>query len=150
SDRQAAEQQWQLATGPACLIHEAALDWRGTLDEAHSESSERGGGLAADCVDPRQAIRGEGDRQRIERAPALVAIEQLSVAEIESEPGALDQHLGKGCNIPETEVEPLAGDRVNRMRRIADERQPLRRDLRRVMEAEREGGAWRQQPHSAK
>ena len=82
--------------------------------------------------------------ERVERAPALVAVEQLPVAEVEAEPGAFDQHLGQRGDVAEAEVEALARDRVDGMRRVADQRQAVGGDLRRVMEAERKGRARRE------
>ena len=75
----------------------------------------------------------------------MVAVQQLPVAEVEPEPGALDQHLGQGGDIAEAEIQPLAGDGVDGMGRVADQRQPLVRDPRRVVKAQRIGRARRQQ-----
>ena len=63
----------------------------------------------------------------------------MAVAEVEAEPRALDQHLCQCGNVAITEVDPLAGDRVNAVRGVADQRQPIGCDLRGVMETERIG-----------
>ena len=99
---------------------------------------------ARDAVDPGQRIGGEGDRQRVERAPALVAVEQLRVAEVEPEPRALDQHLRQGRGVAKAEIEALPGDRVDAVRGVADQREPLGGDLRGMVKAERIGRARRQ------
>src|SRR3712207_7246333 len=56
--------------------------------------------------------------QAVERAPALVAVEQLPVAEVQPEAGAFDQHLGQRGRVAEAEVEPLAGDRGRKSTRL--------------------------------
>ena len=82
-------------------------------------------------------------------APALVAGQQLLVAEIEAEPRAFDQHLRQRRGIAIAEVDALAGDRMDAVRRIADQRQPMIGDPRRMVEAERIGRARREQPDLA-
>jgi hypothetical protein len=89
--------------------------------------ADRRGGAAGHAVDPGQAVGGGGDHEGVEAAPALVAGEQLRVAEVEAEPRALDQHLGQRGGVAEAEVEPLAGDRMDAVGGVADQREPLRR-----------------------
>ena len=75
--------------------------------------------------------------KRVEAAPALVAREQLGIAEVEAEPRALDQHLGQRGGVAEAEIEALAGDRMDAVRGVADQREPLGGDPRGMVEAER-------------
>ena len=83
--------------------------------------------LAGHAVEPGQAVGRERDHEGVEAAPALVAVEQLRVAEIEAEPRALDQHLGERGGVAEAEIEALAGDRMDAVRGVADQREPLAR-----------------------
>ena len=83
--------------------------------------------LPGNAVDPGQAVGRQRHHQSVERAPALVAVEQLRVAKVEAEPRAFDQHLRQRGGVAEAEVEPLAGDRMDGVRGVADQRQPLRR-----------------------
>ena len=100
---------------------------------------------AGHAVNPGQAVGRCRDAEHIERAPTFVAVEQLAVAEIEPEPRALDQHLRQRRRVAKAEVHALPGDRVDGVRGIAGQRQPLVGHPRRVMEAERIGRARGQQ-----
>ena len=65
----------------------------------------------------------------------------MLVAEVETQPSTLNQHLGQRRNIAEAKVQPLSRDRMDRMRCVADQREALRGDLRSMVEAERKGRA---------
>ena len=58
-------------------------------------------------------------------SPALVAGQQLLIAEVEAEPGALDQHLRQGRRIAIADIDPLPGDRMHAVGGVADQRQPM-------------------------
>ena len=94
---------------------------------------------------PRQAVGRQADHEGVEAAPALVAVEQLLVAEVEPEPRAFDQHLRQRRRVAIAEIDALAGDRVDAVRGVADQRQPVIGDPRRMVEAERIGRARREQ-----
>ena len=64
-------------------------------------------------------------RHGVEPPPALIALEHVGLAEIDAEPRGIDDHFGKRRDILQAHIEPLAGDRVNHMRGVADQRQPL-------------------------
>ena len=121
----------------AYLGHQPLLERPDPLHRAHAEAAERRGGLARHAVEPGQTVGGQRDHERVEAAPALVAGEQLRVAEVEAEPGALDQHFGQGGGVAEAEVEPLAGDRMDAVRGIADQGEARVGDPRGMVEAER-------------
>ena len=91
-------------------------------------------GMPNSRVSPSVAI---GDHEGVEAAPALVAREQLRVAEIEPEPLALDQHLDQRRDVAEADIDALPRDRMDAVRGVADQREPVRRDLRGMVEAER-------------
>jgi hypothetical protein len=70
----------------------------------------RSGGLstrsAGNAVDASQAVGRKADHEGVEAAPALVAGQQLLVAEIEAEPSAFDQHLAQRRRIAIAEIDP--------------------------------------------
>jgi len=45
------------------------------------------------------------------------------VADIEAEAARVDDDLGQRRDVADADIEPLAGDRVDHMRRLADQRQ---------------------------
>src|SRR3546814_18331621 len=59
------------------------------------------------------------------------------IAEVEPEPRTLDDHFGQRRDVAQAKVEPLPRDRVNAVRRVADERDAVGDDRRAVMKAER-------------
>ena len=69
----------------------------------------------------------------------MVAIQQLPIAKVEADARAFDQDLRKRGGIAEAEVQALARDRMDGMRGIADQREPLRRNLRRMVKPKRVG-----------
>ena len=56
-----------------------------------------------------------------EPAPALVAGEHRGAARVETEPLRVDHQLGERCDVAQSEVPALAGDRVDGMGGIADQ-----------------------------
>ena len=72
-----------------------------------------------------QRIGGEPHRHGVEPPPALVAIEHVGLAEIHAEPRRIDHHFGQCRDILQAHIEPLPRDRMDHMRGVADQRQPL-------------------------
>ena len=75
-------------------------------------------------------VGGHAHRQRVEAAPALVALEHRGVAGIEAEPRRVDHRLGERRDVAQAHVEALAGNRVDHMGGIADQREALRDEAR--------------------
>ncbi len=84
-----------------------------------------------------QTVGGSGDHEGVEAAPALIAGEKLRIAEIEAEAFALHQHLDQSRHVAEADIDALSGDRVDAVRRVADQSEPVGSDRRGVVEAER-------------
>ena len=82
-----------------------------------------------------------GERDAVEPPPALVALEHVAAAEIEAEPRRVEHRLGQSRDILQAEIESLARDRMDRMRRIADEREALLRIAAREVQLQRIGPA---------
>ena len=76
-------------------------------------------------------------------AGALVGVEHLGAARILPEPHAVDDRLRQGRRIVQAEIEALAGDRVDHVRGVAQQRDagPPRRSARRRTTADRRA-AW--------
>ena len=80
-------------------------------------------------------------RHGVEAPPALIALEHIRAAGIEPEPRRIDDRFGQRRDIAQAHVEPLPGDRMNDMRGIADQREPLGDERARGEQAERKGAA---------
>ena len=72
-----------------------------------------------------QRVGGNAHRHGVETAPALVALEHVGAAEIHAEPCGIDHDLGQCGDILQPHVEALAGDGVNDVGGIADQREAL-------------------------
>jgi hypothetical protein len=75
-----------------------------------------------------QAVEAVGDdahREGVEPAGALVRSKHLGAAGIEPEPHRVDDGFGERRRVLEPEIQPLAGDRVDDMRRVAEKREAL-------------------------
>ena len=57
----------------------------------------------------------------IKAAPAGVTIEDLCIARIKPQTHPFDDDLCQSCNVAQTEVQALAGNRVHPVRRIANQ-----------------------------
>ena len=75
----------------------------------------------------------------VEAPPALVSRERRGRARIEAEPHLADDRLGERRHVAQAEVQALPGERMDDMRRVADEREPLADEAPRDLEAERKG-----------
>ena len=72
-----------------------------------------------------QRVGGKSHRHGVEPPPALIALEHVGLPEIDAEPRGVDHDFGQCRDILQAHVEPLARDRVDHMRGVADQRQPL-------------------------
>ena len=72
-----------------------------------------------------QRVGGKPHRHGVEPPPALVALEHVGLAEIHAEPRRIDHDFGQRRDILQAHIEALPRDRVNHMRGVADQRQPL-------------------------
>ncbi len=70
-------------------------------------------------------------------APALIAREQLRIAQVQPQAAALDEHFDERRHVAEAHVDALARDRMDAVRRVADQREPIAGDPRGMVEAER-------------
>src|SRR5262249_32028251 len=57
--------------------------------------------------------------------PALVAIEHLGTSRIESKARGIDNRLRERGDVPKTHVEALAGNRMDHVRSVADQRDAI-------------------------
>src|SRR5207244_3557635 len=64
-------------------------------------------------------------RHGVEAAPALIAVEYIHLSGIHAEPRRIDDGFGKGRDILQAHIEALPRDRVNDVRGVADQRQPV-------------------------
>src|SRR5690606_40632523 len=81
-------------------------------------------------------IRGHAHLERVEAAPALVALQDVQRADVRAQPVGLDDDFGQRRGIPETEIETLAGDRMDSVRGIPGERQAWSHEIARERQAE--------------
>jgi len=97
------------------------------LHGTHAEPADCARQLAGQAEQPCQTVGGERDSERVERPPAFVARKQLRIARIEPEATAFRNDLDQRADVAQADVEALAGDRMEPVRRIANENQPLGR-----------------------
>ena len=88
---------------------------------------------------PVQHVGGDAHLHRVEAPPALVALQHVERADVLAEPVGLDHRLGQRRRILEAEIEALAGDRVDAVRGVADQREARRHEVARQRQAERPG-----------
>ena len=71
---------------------------------------------------PIESIGYRGERESVEAAPSLVTLQHGIVTDVEAEAARVDHQLGESGDVAYAEVEPLTGDRMDHVRRLADER----------------------------
>ena len=72
-----------------------------------------------------QRVGGKPHRHGVEAPPALVALEHVGLSGIDAEPRRIDHDFGECRDILQAHVEALPRDRMDHMRGVADQRQPL-------------------------
>jgi hypothetical protein len=87
--------------------------------------------------------------ERVEAPPALVALQNVRRADVEPEAVGVDDRLGERRHILEAEIEALAGDRMDAVRRIAGQREAVGDEGAGQRQAEREGAARADRPDRA-
>ena len=108
------------------MLHQDALQRRHPVDDREADiagQAQRRDRVREQAV---EAVGDGGEQQRVGAAPALVAFQQRLVADIEPEAAAIDDQLGQRRDVADADIEALAGDRMDHMRRLADQREPPR------------------------
>ena len=115
------------------------LQPRHAVDEAEADVADRA--QRGDVVgeQPVEHVGGHAHLDRVEAAPALVALEHVERADVLAEPVGLDDRFGKRRGILEAEIEALPGDRVDAVRGVAGQREARRDESARQRQAERPG-----------
>ena len=90
---------------------------------------------------PVQAVGRDAHGHGVEAPPALIALEHVRRADIEPEPRGVGDRFGQRRDVAQAHVEALPGDRMNDVRGVADQRQPLGDEAARGEQAERKGAA---------
>src|ERR1700730_12836493 len=73
---------------------------------------------------PAEALRRCGQRRGVEAPPLLVTPQNRVVTDVEAKAARVNHQLGQHSDVPYAKIETLAGDRVDHVCRLADERQP--------------------------
>src|SRR6478735_3978360 len=123
--RLALQQPRHFTREPRGLPDEQAFQRRRAIDQAQPDVTH--GAQQRRLVGKKQVQRigGEPHRHGVEPPPALVAVEHVGLPDIDTEPGRIDDYLGKRGDVLQAHIEPLPRDRVNHMGGVADQRQPL-------------------------
>lgn len=106
-------------------VHQKLLGARQSVYNAQAYVSEEAQGAAAIGKQPIEAFGGQSHRNRVEAPPSLVALQTFRTAHIEAEPGCVDHAFGESGDISQAQVQTLAGEGVDDMGRISDQRQAL-------------------------
>ncbi len=104
------------------MADETAAQAGERIDQPHAKATaEREDGV---CVGKQavDAIHAKRERGGVKPPPALVAFQNVDRADVFATALRLDHHLGECAHIAQAEVQPLARDGVDAMRRIAHER----------------------------
>ena len=102
------------------------------------KSRSTAGAVGEQAIEP---VSRKPHRHGVEAPPALIALEHVGRARIETEPRRIDDHFGQRSDILQPHIEPLPGDRMNDMRGVADQRQALGDERARDEEPERMNAA---------
>src|SRR6185503_4570993 len=78
--------------------------------------------------------------QRVETAPALIVLQHREAADIEAEAMSADDRLGECGDITKAEIETLAGEGMNAVRRVAGKSKARRDETAGNRQAQRKGG----------
>src|SRR5829696_9156737 len=108
------------------LADEEALGERQALHQSEPDIANQADRVAVVREQPVQPVRRNSHRHRVEPAPALIMRKNVLAADIEAEPGCIDDAIHERRRIAYAQVQPLARDRVDDMRGVPDEREPLR------------------------
>ena len=99
---------------------------------------------------PVQPIGRDAHRHGVEPPPALVTVEHRRIAGIESQSRGIDDGLRERGHIPQAEIKPLPGDRMDHVSGIADQREPVGHERASHRQAERIGLARTDRVDAAK
>src|SRR5215469_10084949 len=124
------------------MTHEKPADRCYRIDNAKAQIANEPHWREIVGKEPVQRVRCGGKDKRIETPPLFVAAEHVRRAEIQSETRRIEHHLRKGRHILESEVQSLAGNGMDAVRRIAHQRKPRSYIVAREMEIQGIGPAW--------
>src|SRR5438132_3661948 len=116
----------QVAGEPHGVAHQEPLERREAVNRGETEVA----GEAQRCeLVGEKAVEPVGycsEGERVEAAPLLVMAEQVGIADVETEAAPVDHQLRERSDVADAEIETLAGDRMDDVRRLSDQRQPFR------------------------
>ena len=102
-------------------MHEGAAQGGDAVDGGDAEGSGQPHRGEVIGKQPHETVEACGQRRIVEPAPAGVAVQHSLRADVLAQPQGLDQHLGQGGGVLQAHVQALAGDRMHRMGRVADQ-----------------------------
>src|SRR5690349_25032244 len=132
------------------MTHEEAPRRPDRIDEADPDVANYAQGRTVVREEPVQSIHRERHDKRIETPPAFIFFQRVEVADVEAEAGRVENDLAERRRVLEAEIEPLAGDGMNTVRRVAGEREARRNIAARKMKSQRIGPAWSRDFRGAK
>ena len=115
---------------------------RQAVDDPEPDVAEQPQHVGAVGEQPVEPVGRDPHRHGVEAPPALVALEHVGAADVEAEARRIDHALGQRRDVAQAHVEPLPGDRVDHVRGVADQREPLGDEGARDEQAERIGAPW--------
>src|SRR5262249_38217592 len=123
------------------MAHEEALEAGRVVDGGEAEIARELQRRGVMGEEPGWAGGHRRAGQAVEAPPALIAAQKIAAAEVEAEAMRIDQKLGQRRDVAHAEIPALPGDRMDDMRRIADQREALRGIALGLDQPERKGPA---------
>ena len=108
------------------------------IDEAETEIADQPQGCDVVGEQSIQSVGHGRHAQRVETAPALIFAQYVGGAGIATSPEGQSHHLGQRRRVLEAEIQALAGDRMDRVRRISNQGQSIGSEATSQRQAERE------------
>src|SRR3984957_12588224 len=121
----ALQEPGNLARKAGGLSNEQAFQRRCAIDQAQADITH--GAQQRRFIGEQEVERvgRKAHRHGVEPPPALIALEHIRLAGIDTKPGGVNNDLRKRGHILQAHIEPLARDRMNDVGGIADQRQTV-------------------------
>ena len=112
------EHLWDVAPSPGFDV----IAWRQAFHHAEPEIACNADRCDVVGKQPVDRIHAQRQRRGVKPPPALIGLKRDGAANIFATPRRFDHHLGQGPHIAQPKVQPLSGNRMHAMRRIAHQR----------------------------
>src|SRR5262249_22045896 len=105
--------------------NEQALEPGKAINQTEADIADKPQNIRSVGEQAIETISGNAHRHRVEAPPPLIAFEHIDGSRIEPKARRVDDDLGERGDILESHIEALAGDRMDQMRGVTNERNAL-------------------------